>query len=87
MLASHAGHTRSTVTGDEEERRRRGGGEWRVMRAPSRERERERERERVGRGEKVDLRSNRAVIGVRWINLEVKEYSRKDARFSSNCLH
>jgi hypothetical protein len=49
--------------------------------------ERERERERVGRGEKVDLRSNRAVIGVRWINLEVKEYSRKDARFSSNCLH
>jgi hypothetical protein len=27
------------------------------------------------------------VIGVRWINLEVKEYSRKDARFSSNCLH
>jgi hypothetical protein len=51
-----------------------------------RERERERERESVRRGEKVDLRSNCAVIRERWINLEVKKYSRKHARFSSNCL-
>jgi hypothetical protein len=43
-----------------------------VERERERERERGRERERVGHGEKADLRSNRAVIGVRWINLRGK---------------
>jgi hypothetical protein len=51
----HAGRTSSTVTSGEEERRWCGGGEWRVMRAPSREGERE------GRGEKWIWK-----VTVRW---------------------